>query len=429
MIDTLIIKRFKSLEDIRFDLQKINLFIGPNNSGKTNVLTSLTFLFNTLLFGIKSNLKENFRRYYFGVADENTSVFRKPISYIFITKKDKTFEYYVYEFWGLNDKKKVIKQEMMAEATERLPEDFSIHNWQTHKNIFTRLVIRTANNDKTFSFSISEIKNSNNNGELVFINDKISRTRTIPPQNAEQPLFNNAVDSVLGTTLKEIFHNIDIYSPDTNEIKKAHPLKTDKFISANAANLVSFLDNMRDEYPDIYENIKHDLTECLPEASDIRFRKVLIKEQITKQVGIANTTGQVFWADEVSEGTLYFLSLLAIIHQPKHPKLLLIEEPEKGIHPRRLHDIIHFIFKLADNKNIQIILTTHSPQVVNEFEDFPESVFVFDTENGKTRVKNLLKNIIEHSNKKSNDSNLPKIDYTNSLGENWVFGFLGGVPK
>ncbi len=134
-------------------------------------------------------------------------------------------------------------------------------------------------------------------------------------------------------------------------------------------------------------------------------------------------------ADEVSEGTLYFMALLAIIHQPSPPKLLMIEEPEKGIHPRRLHEVMSFIFDLADKKDIQIIMTSHSPQVVNEFEDFPESVFVFDNENGETGVRNLLKDIIEPSDKKSEETNLPKINYTKTLGEHWIYGFLGGVPK
>jgi len=190
-----------------------------------------------------------------------------------------------------------------------------------------------------------------------------------------------------------------------------------------------FFDNMRDYQPEIFAAIKKDLTECLHEIKDIRFKKVKLNSEISKQIVLFDIYGRGFMADEVSEGTLYFMALLAIIHQPSPPKLLMIEEPEKGIHPRRLHEVMNFIFDLADKKDIQIIMTSHSPQVVNEFEDFPESVFVFDSENGETKVRNLLKDIIETSDRKSEETNLPKIDYTKTLGEHWIYGFLGGVPK
>ena len=75
-------------------------------------------------------------------------------------------------------------------------------------------------------------------------------------------------------------------------------------------------------------------------------------------------------------------------------------------------------------------MTTHSERVLDEFEDIPESVFVFDKdEEGATQVKNLLKDIIEPSNIKMETLGLPRIKFTESLGSHWVTGFIGGVPK
>ena len=75
-------------------------------------------------------------------------------------------------------------------------------------------------------------------------------------------------------------------------------------------------------------------------------------------------------------------------------------------------------------------MTTHSERVLDEFEDIPEAVFIFDKdEEGATQVKNLLKDVIEPSDKKMEEKGLPKIKFTDSLGSHWVTGFIGGVPK
>ncbi|AMJ67453.1 hypothetical protein AXW84_20005 [Hymenobacter sp. PAMC 26628] len=130
-----------------------------------------------------------------------------------------------------------------------------------------------------------------------------------------------------------------------------------------------------------------------------------------------------YWAEEVSEGVLYFLALLCIVHQPDPPKLLLLEEPEKGIHPRRIKEVMDFIFELARLRGIQIILTSHSPYVVDYFADIPECISVFDRENGETIIRNAG-DIIEETNAKLEKP----IRYSDTLGEHWVSGFLGGVP-
>ncbi len=430
MIDTLIIKNFKSLKNVRFDLQKINLFIGPNNSGKTNVFTALEYLFNSILSDKVSIAPEKLRRSYFGFGDENSTVFKEPISFTFCKKKDKTFEYYIVEFWGLNENNKIIKREFIGETTKELPDDFSIGSWKKSEDVISTFTVQVFYTER-MGFDSLNYNQLNSNYLLIVYRNKIAAIAISSDSlNSVSSLFyQKNLNSEIAQFLKEISHNIRIYSPDPNQIKIPGSLGTDDYVNSDASNLVSFFDNMRDEQPEIFSAIKKDLTECLPEIKDIRFKKVEINGKIPKQIVLFDVYGRGFMADEVSEGTLYFMALLAIIHQPSPPKLLMIEEPEKGIHPRRLHEVMNFIFELTDKKDIRIILTSHSPQVVNEFEDFPESVFVFDSENGETKVRNLLKDIIETSDRKSEETNLPKIDYTKTLGEHWIYGFLGGVPK
>ena len=105
---------------------------------------------------------------------------------------------------------------------------------------------------------------------------------------------------------------------------------------------------------------------------------------------------------------------MAIIHQPNPPKLLLLEEPEKGIHPRRISEIMDFIFELAELKNIQVILSTHSTQVVDEFKEMPENIFVFDKPDDARIIRNLQTDILDVDNEKLKAKGIPPIE--------WLYG-------
>jgi predicted ATPase len=86
-----------------------------------------------------------------------------------------------------------------------------------------------------------------------------------------------------------------------------------------------------------------------------------------------NNGHQLIPASQASDGTLLVLAYLAVLYLPKPPRVLLVEEPENGIHPKRLHDILTILRELThEQSHTQILLTTHSPYVVDLFE--PEEV-------------------------------------------------------
>ena len=78
-------------------------------------------------------------------------------------------------------------------------------------------------------------------------------------------------------------------------------------------------------------------------------------------------------ATHLSEGVLLMLAYLAILYSPVPPRLLLIEEPENGIHPKRLQEVLTILRQLvSEQQHTQVILTTHSPYVLDSFQ--PEEV-------------------------------------------------------
>lgn len=97
------------------------------------------------------------------------------------------------------------------------------------------------------------------------------------------------------------------------------------------------------------------------------------------------TTGQTVRAQQASDGAILFLGVLALAHLPDPPNLLLIEEPENGIYPKRLGELITMLRDLVQRtygvRFPQIILSTHSPYVLSFFE--PEEVTFLSRRKGR----------------------------------------------
>jgi predicted ATPase len=359
MLQRIHIENFKSLKDVTLDLQPVNLLIGPNNSGKSNLLKALYF-----------------------------------------------FETY--------------------DLTKKPPKRLSEY-------LFAR---------KTGNFKINLTFYFENDIHLTFskFNEKNSDSIEYDVWESDLRGNENSVDKQFLISSRRFLREIIIYKPDPAKLTKSFPLlPNQEIVIEDTSNLVAFLDILRDKYRDNFEAIEQDLQKCIPEFSRIQLENVAATEDLIKlygdktfkRLGLYNAQQKItYWADELSEGTLYFLALLCIIHQPIPPKLLLLEEPEKGIHPRRIKEVIDFIFDLAREKDIQVIMTTHHPYVVNEFQDIPEAVFIFDKDDeGATQIRNLQHDIIEPSDKENDEKGLPHIKFTQDLAEHWVLGFMGGVPK
>ena len=117
-------------------------------------------------------------------------------------------------------------------------------------------------------------------------------------------------------------------------------------------------------------------------------------------------------ATRLSDGTLRYLCLLAILCHPTPPPLICIEEPELGLHPDILPGLADLLSKASER--CQLIVTTHSDTLVDALTDTPESVVVCEKEKGQTRMTRLDKAELSHWLEKYR------------LGELWSSGELGG---
>lgn len=118
-------------------------------------------------------------------------------------------------------------------------------------------------------------------------------------------------------------------------------------------------------------------------------------------------------ATRLSDGTLRYLCLIAVLLDPTPPPLICIEEPELGLHPDILPHIADLLVEAS--KRTQIIITTHSDVLIDALSEQPESVLVCEKHNAQTQIKRLNRE----------DLSQWLTDYR--LGQLWMRGEIGGT--
>lgn len=114
----------------------------------------------------------------------------------------------------------------------------------------------------------------------------------------------------------------------------------------------------------------------------------------TRQLDLEIEGGFVVTGDQASAGVRMLLYFLALAWHPHPPDLVLIEEPETGLHPGRLRDVMDLIRGLTEGRHapkpVQVILTTHSPYLLDSVDPKTDQVLVFErNQDGSCTAKPL----------------------------------------
>jgi predicted ATPase len=122
-----------------------------------------------------------------------------------------------------------------------------------------------------------------------------------------------------------------------------------------------------------------------------------------------------FPANMMSDGTLTFLCLLAVLHDPEPPSLVCIDEPEVGLHPSLIY-LLGDLLRDASERT-QVIVATHSPRLISAMR--AEDVVVVESIDGASHFKRFSSDELESLRSWLKDF---------SLGELWEQGEIGGRP-
>ena len=212
------------------------------------------------------------------------------------------------------------------------------------------------------------------------------------------------------------------YSFSHEAIASVSALKDGAALASDGRNLAAVLALRRQNHPAAFARFTEELVRMMPEYDDLSLRE---RPDHTVELRLRLADGAEMIAFEnLSQGTLYSLAILALVFDPVPPAVVCIEEVDRGIHPRLLRGIRDLLYRLSypeatgeSREPVQVIATTHSPYLLDLFRDHPEEIVITE-KHGRAA----------HFTRLCDHADLAGLLAEGSLGDLWFSGILGGVP-
>lgn len=170
------------------------------------------------------------------------------------------------------------------------------------------------------------------------------------------------------------------YFEPRERMRAPNPVKEVRHIGAMGEELAAFLNTLRASDPSQFKALESALHLLIPSVDGIE-----VDANEFGEVELRLLEGKLpIPARLLSEGTLRALGLLALVSGKEHPALIGFEEPENGIHPRRIRAIAEMLNTRAHRGDMQLIVTTHSPVLVDLIKD--ENLYVCQRHDGRTQI-------------------------------------------
>lgn len=327
MINRIEIENFKSIREMNLELEPINILIGANGAGKSNFIGFFKML--------KNIYDQNLQNY---VAEEAGA---DNILYFGLKCSD--------YLKGLIEFNKVNRYYFLLNSNEEGRLYFNFERTQFNKSIYGH----ASWDDKLLERGINEsILKTTQYGRYEFIKAYM--------------------------TSFKVFHFHD--TSKTAKIKQTCNISDNQFLREDGANLAAFLYAMQHNHSKDFKRIEMVIRSVAP-----YFERFDLKADRINQEGIRlewkeKGSDAYFNAKHLSDGTLRFIALTTLLLQPEAPQVIIIDEPELGLHPFAINKLAGLIKKAS--VNTQIIISTQSVNLVDNFE--PEDIITVDREDGQS---------------------------------------------
>jgi len=396
------VKNFKSFKELKIELGKLNVVIGANASGKSNFVRIFEFLRDITTSGLENAISMQGGVEY--LRNMNIGAF-EPLSIKIVSDQEfglgsetkagligiKTYEV-IYEFALRFNKRgsgfRIIKDELRQKC--------KFYNLEKKgKKIEEKEIL--GKGEILISRRNEKIKIDLNIPPKVLL----KKEDIFPPFLREEKLLENTL--ILETPyffippLEEIFSEISIYDFDPKLPKKATPITGKAELEEDGSNLSIVLKNItenREKRKKLFNLVK----DVLPFVENVDVEKFADKSLLFKLKESYFKT-QYLPATLISDGTINITALIVALYFEKK-SFVIIEEPERNIHPSLISKVVERMIDTSQTK--QIVVTTHNPEFVKH-SGVDNILFVSRDENGfstlsrpgdKEEVKTFLKNNI-----------------------------------
>lgn len=363
------ISGFKSISgdkdnSLNLDLSDINIIIGPNGAGKSNLISFFKMLNNMMTGAFQTFVGQNgYAENFFHFGSKKTSIIHTDLEFTNSKNKD------IYSF-------SLVKavQDSLIFSTESI-----IWNDKKHE---------LASGQKE-SYLLSD--------KAIYTSEKI-------------------VKLILSNCRAYQFHD----TSDASHIRNSTQIDNNRRIMSDGGNIAAYLYMLKNKtplYQKYYNRIIERIRFVIPQFNDFILEPETLNEEYIKLRWTEKGENEyTMGSNQLSDGSIRFIALATLFLQPPEllPNVIIIDEPELGLHPQAI-DILASMIKVAAQHS-QIIVATQSARLIDSFN--PEQIIVAQYNN--------IKKCSEFRKLKSEELSDWLKEY--SLSELWDKNVLGGQP-
>jgi predicted ATPase len=360
-LETLTIRNFKSIREQTLKLGPLNVFIGGNGAGKSNLIGVFRFL------------------------------------------------------------REIINQRLAEYTARRGGADAILHFGRSASD---ELEIALAFGEDNVSNGYKIILAGTDDDELIIKKEyAYYHERPKYPKPYEVAVASYTMESKLQASselaAKQVAKDLDSYrvyhfhdTSETATVKATSDIDDNRFLRPQAENLPAFLYWMQEKRRDHFDLITDTVRQVAPFFGGFRLAPSRLNESKIRLEWAEKGSETYFNASALSDGTLRFICLATLLLQPDLPAVVLLDEPELGLHPAAI-TILAGMLASASTRT-QVIVATQSVTLVNQFE--PDKIWTVD------RLDN--ESVFRHLDEADIAGWLD--DY--ALGELWEKNLLGARP-
>ncbi len=366
-------KNYKVFDDVRINLNQCNVFVGPNSSGKSSIAEFLIFfrelirLFRGKEGKLDYNYLLNFLNNAFKIGKNQPLTFE-----IEVIIGNYSYNYFA-EFFTRYDTAAVWANERFVITQIRNNYIILEASMNINKHDFPKL-------EGIMKFKGENIDEENNHsGSITYITSSILRYENF--KKFEKKIL-NLINEFYEYWDKIRLYDFNIY--DKKEISKKSGISNEIILTEDFQNLLKVLLNLSFQQKEIFTEIKDWLIQLIPD-----FKDFIIQTSANKgdaYIAFSEEMWNIYSPlTQASDGIIRLLCILTILFNKEKPNLIILDEPENGIHPVIRNYVADF--SIAASDDAQIMFITHDSESLRQFE--LEMIYYFKRKHGVTEVKQL----------------------------------------
>jgi len=364
------LKGYKSLDSKgqKIPFHDITVLIGPNGSGKSNLISFFKLL-NYLTTGALQK--------YIGQEGSANSLL----------------------YFGAKKTKRIEAELTFSDNNSEDKYSFSLAHAAGDILIFTEELLSWKEKNRSKPFQISLDPGLKESGLYEYQKDKKAKTARV--------IFN-----LLKSCQVFQFHDTTIEA----KIRNSGYIQDNKFLRSDGGNLAAFLYVLKKNHENYYQRIRKYIQKAMPQFEDFYLTPSAQNDNYIILNWYEKDSDYLFGPHQISDGSLRFMALATLLLQPAQtlPSVIILDEPELGLHPYAISLLAGMIQVAA--KNSQIILATQSTRLIDEFS--PENIIITERDNKNNRT--IFKQLDENK--------LTDWLARYSISELWEKNVLGGRP-